>query len=161
MFLNHADRAVVESLLQTRNVHPEEILRLTELAAVPETVAQELVLAVQQGQPAAWYVADIDDPAYLTTNIAHTPALELERRIVAGIGSAGTSQYTRLYVGGTDVDAPPDPDVVHVNCLTEDMRFPATGPRILTAGQCRCRTRSSTAARGITSPTTSPSLRPW
>lgn len=53
-----------------------------------------------------------------------------------GIGSGGVqSQYDRLFIGCTAVDAPVDPDVVHVNVNPEDMRFPAVGPRILIDGR--------------------------
>ncbi len=101
---------------------------------MPETVGQELVAVVQQGQAAAWFAQDVDDPAYVTSNIHHAPAIDMERRIAAGIGAIRPSRYCRLFVGGTVADAPLDPDVIHVNCLTEDMRFKAAGPRILTDG---------------------------
>jgi hypothetical protein len=121
--------------MQGINVHPEEVRRVAELGDLPETRGQEIVVALQSMQPANWYTNDLDDPRYLVTNIAHAPAIEMERRVAAGIGSTGPSLYERLFVGCTDVDAPTDSDIIHVNSTPEDMRFAAGGPRILIDGR--------------------------
>jgi len=92
VYINVPDRASVENQLQARNVHPEEVRRLAEFGDLPETAGQELIAVVQQGQAPAWFAQDRDDPAYVTTNIHHAPALDLERRIASGIGADMTEQ---------------------------------------------------------------------
>jgi hypothetical protein len=130
------DRASVEQQLQALNVHPEEVRRPADLGDLPETIGNALVTAIRQGQLATWLTNDVDDPQYRTSDINQPSAIALERTIASGIGtSGGVSPYERLFVGGTPADAPLDADVVHVNVLTEDMRFPALGPRILIDGK--------------------------
>src|SRR5437879_4190982 len=132
MFQNPNDRAAVEQQLQALNVHSEEVTRLADLGDLPETIGNVLVTVLQQGQVASWLTADKVDPQYLTTDGQQAPAIALERAIASGIGNAGTaSPYERLFVGGTAADAPLAADVIHVNICTEDMRFPALGPRML------------------------------
>lgn len=135
MFTNPGDRGAVEASLVALRVHPEEVARIADLGDVPETAGQEIIAALPGIRPVFWYIQDMDDPRFLVTNIRHAPALDMERKAALGIGAGGPSQYERLLVGCTDVDAVNDPDVVHVNTTPEYMRFQASGPRILIDGK--------------------------
>jgi hypothetical protein len=71
----------------------------------------------------------------MVTSIQHGPAIQMEATMASSIGTGtAQSQYDRLRIGCTSVDAIDDADVVHINVLPEDMRFAADGPRILTDG---------------------------
>jgi hypothetical protein len=136
VFNDPQDRYFVESELDKLRVHPEEVRRLAELGDAVETIGQALVDAVRRGDVAKMLTADLDDPQFMVMNVADPSAAALERSIAVGIGRSGQqSPYDRLYIGGTAMDAPTQPNVIHINTMPEDMRFPAQGPRILMDGK--------------------------
>lgn len=135
MVLDPSEQQTVQNALVAQSVHPEEIERLVVLGSLPETLGQEMLAVALAGWPAGWLMADPFDGQFFTTLCGHLPAIQLEGRVAAGIGTGAASQYRRLFIGCTVVDARHDADIVHVNVLSEDMRFPALGPRILIDGK--------------------------
>lgn len=129
------DRNQLEQALQNMNVWPDEVSRLSKLGDVPETEGQELLMAVSNAGFTKCLASCRSNQAYLHMEPGNQRAIDLEGKVARGIGSVVPSCYKRLFIGGTDQDAPTDPDVVHVNVLSEDMWFTADGPRILIDGR--------------------------